>query len=88
MPQDLEDSAADVSDPMSDVEDDGDITMDDKSGDNTNGETKKKYDPKDPSRPRRKKARRACFACQRAHLTCGMYFSRRGDSSNALDRFI
>lgn len=27
---------------------------------------------KDPSRPRRKKARRACFACQRAHLTCGM----------------
>ncbi len=33
---------------------------------------KKKYDPKDPLRPRRKKARRACFACQRAHLTCGM----------------
>lgn len=28
---------------------------------------------KDPLRPRRKKARRACFACQRAHLTCGMY---------------
>ena len=27
---------------------------------------------KDPSRPRRKKARRACYACQRAHLTCGM----------------
>ncbi|KAG0133836.1 hypothetical protein HOY82DRAFT_248819 [Tuber indicum] len=26
---------------------------------------------KDPGRPRRKKARRACFACQRAHLTCG-----------------
>lgn len=26
---------------------------------------------KDPLRPRRKKARRACFACQRAHLTCG-----------------
>lgn len=36
-----------------------------------NGEAKKKYDPKDPMRPRRKKARRACFACQRAHLTCG-----------------
>lgn len=35
------------------------------------GEVKKKYDPKDPFRPRRKKARRACFACQRAHLTCG-----------------
>ncbi|KAH8816087.1 transcription activator of gluconeogenesis [Xylogone sp. PMI_703] len=32
---------------------------------------KPKYDPKDPLRPRRKKARRACFACQRAHLTCG-----------------
>lgn len=28
---------------------------------------------KDPTRPRRKKARRACFACQRAHLTCGEY---------------
>ncbi|KAL8895929.1 MAG: hypothetical protein Q9207_007948, partial [Kuettlingeria erythrocarpa] len=26
---------------------------------------------KDPTRPRRKKARRACYACQRAHLTCG-----------------
>jgi hypothetical protein len=26
---------------------------------------------KDPQRPRRKKARRACHACQRAHLTCG-----------------
>lgn len=34
--------------------------------------TKKKYNPKDPLRPRRKKARRACYACQRAHLTCGM----------------
>ena len=29
---------------------------------------------KDPNRPRRKKARRACYACQRAHLTCGKYF--------------
>jgi hypothetical protein len=27
--------------------------------------------PKDHSRPKRKKARRACYACQRAHLTCG-----------------
>ena len=26
---------------------------------------------KDALRPRRKKARRACYACQRAHLTCG-----------------
>lgn len=32
---------------------------------------KAKSDAKDPLRPRRKKARRACFACQRAHLTCG-----------------
>ncbi|KAK3941626.1 hypothetical protein QBC46DRAFT_258134 [Diplogelasinospora grovesii] len=41
-------------------------------GVDANGEPiKKKYDPKDPLRPRRKKARRACFACQRAHLTCG-----------------
>lgn len=32
----------------------------------------KKANAKDPSRPRRKKARRACHACQRAHLTCGM----------------
>lgn len=30
-----------------------------------------KVNLKDPLRPRRKKARRACFACQRAHLTCG-----------------
>lgn len=36
------------------------------------GATKPKLDAKDPLRPRRKKARRACFACQRAHLTCGM----------------
>ncbi|KAK4195407.1 putative transcription factor [Triangularia verruculosa] len=40
-------------------------------GVDANGEVKKKYDPKDPLRPRRKKARRACYACQRAHLTCG-----------------
>lgn len=32
-----------------------------------------KKNSKDPQRPRRKKARRACFACQRAHLTCGMF---------------
>lgn len=36
---------------------------------------KPKAEPKDPLRPRRKKARRACFACQRAHLTCGMFVS-------------
>ena len=37
---------------------------------NGNGQSTKS-NAKDPSRPRRKKARRACFACQRAHLTCG-----------------
>jgi hypothetical protein len=37
----------------------------------SNGKTKTASNAKDPSRPRRKKARRACFACQRAHLTCG-----------------
>lgn len=43
-----------------------------------NGQTSKS-NAKDPLRPRRKKARRACFACQRAHLTCGEYEnSRRG----------
>ena len=36
----------------------------------SNGQSKP--NSKDPYRPRRKKARRACFACQRAHLTCGM----------------
>jgi hypothetical protein len=37
-----------------------------------NGDAKPaKSNAKDPNRPRRKKARRACFACQRAHLTCG-----------------
>jgi hypothetical protein len=43
------------------------------SSDAPNGSNKAKSN--DPSRPRRKKARRACFACQRAHLTCGMYSS-------------
>ncbi|EGX87762.1 C6 finger domain protein, putative [Cordyceps militaris CM01] len=71
MPDDVDDSTTELSDHISDVEEDGDIKMTDNAGDDTNGEPKKKYDPKDPSRPRRKKARRACFACQRAHLTCG-----------------
>ena len=47
---------------------------DDKSPTNSKdgNETTVKRNAKDPSRPRRKKARRACYACQRAHLTCGM----------------
>ncbi|KAL9015413.1 MAG: hypothetical protein Q9185_007185, partial [Variospora sp. 1 TL-2023] len=36
-----------------------------------NGQAKSTANAKDPTRPRRKKARRACYACQRAHLTCG-----------------
>ncbi|KAI5255254.1 hypothetical protein E4T42_01974 [Aureobasidium subglaciale] len=36
-----------------------------------NDSAAKRANAKDPSRPRRKKARRACYACQRAHLTCG-----------------
>ena len=59
------------------IKTDGDDTMAEHNttspepGTEGSGEVKKKYDPKDPHRPRRKKARRACFACQRAHLTCG-----------------
>ena len=48
--------------------------MDDKSGEQSQGASEQKKIPsgaKDPLRPRRKKARRACYACQRAHLTCG-----------------
>ncbi|KAF5510590.1 Transcription activator of gluconeogenesis [Colletotrichum siamense] len=83
MPDGLEEPGTEVSDAMSDndheyddetpVKDDDDEKMAEShdSGNDNNGEVKKKYDPKDPSRPRRKKARRACFACQRAHLTCG-----------------
>lgn len=51
-----------------------DTQASDPAGENQ-GEVKKKYDPKDPLRPRRKKARRACYACQRAHLTCGKFLS-------------
>ena len=40
---------------------------------NTTSGDKPASNAKDPLRPRRKKARRACLACQRAHLTCGKY---------------
>jgi hypothetical protein len=91
MPDDVEENGAEVSDAMSENDnecDDSDLPIrdeDDKMGDQnassdngveTRGEGKQKYDPKDPLRPRRKKARRACFACQRAHLTCGRHSSR------------
>ena len=42
---------------------------------NTTTGDKPASNAKDPLRPRRKKARRACLACQRAHLTCGQYQS-------------
>ncbi|KAK2591489.1 Transcriptional regulator of nonfermentable carbon utilization [Conoideocrella luteorostrata] len=64
----MEDHDGDLSDHISDIEDENDSPSKD---DDTMTDIKKKYDPKDPQRPRRKKARRACFACQRAHLTCG-----------------
>ncbi|EOD52503.1 putative c6 finger domain protein [Neofusicoccum parvum UCRNP2] len=41
------------------------------SNNSTTPQASAKPNAKDPLRPRRKKARRACFACQRAHLTCG-----------------
>ena len=75
MPHEMEENGAEVSDPMSENEDEMETFKNEKISDQntTEGttEVKKKYDPKDPLRPRRKKARRACFACQRAHLTCG-----------------
>ncbi|KAI1662215.1 hypothetical protein F4813DRAFT_102711 [Daldinia decipiens] len=87
MPEDVEANGTEVSDALSDNENeyddmeqpikDEDAKMTDQntspepgSADHS-GEVKKKYDSKDPHRPRRKKARRACYACQRAHLTCG-----------------
>ena len=48
------------------------------------GAATKSSSAKDPLRPRRKKARRACFACQRAHLTCGMFMSGCFDMSSLL----
>ncbi|KAF7116057.1 hypothetical protein CNMCM5793_003978 [Aspergillus hiratsukae] len=65
-------SAGDHGGVDQDTEDMGDRTEQAKH--KTNGGTEnaaKSANAKDPSRPRRKKARRACFACQRAHLTCG-----------------
>ncbi|KAM0439842.1 hypothetical protein ACHAPT_000939 [Fusarium lateritium] len=77
MPHEMEENGAEVSDVMSENDDEtetflkDDEKMTEQSTTESTTEVKKKYDPKDPLRPRRKKARRACFACQRAHLTCG-----------------
>lgn len=91
MPEEVDSNGGEVSDAMSENEheyDDNDKD-DDKMTESTikqevgpDGEVKKKYDPKDPLRPRRKKARRACFACQRAHLTCGMPMNPDHDQAN------
>ena len=80
MPPDARDES-DSSDAASDEEDSGIMaedktdcgSADEKPTGHGNSTTKPtKSNAKDPSRPKRKKARRACFACQRAHLTCGM----------------
>ncbi|KJZ78481.1 Transcription activator [Hirsutella minnesotensis 3608] len=75
MPDEMEENGQ-ISDHCSENEDESEsyTKEDGKMVENSivaTGEAKKKYDPKDPLRPRRKKARRACYACQRAHLTCG-----------------
>jgi hypothetical protein len=36
---------------------------------------KSQFGPKNKLGPQRKRARRACFACQRSHLSCGMIVS-------------
>ncbi|ODA82406.1 hypothetical protein RJ55_00913 [Drechmeria coniospora] len=69
MPDDMEENSPEVSDQMSDNGDEAEAPVNEE-GANMPGQSNK-YDAKDPLRPRRKKARRACYACQRAHLTCG-----------------
>jgi hypothetical protein len=65
---------ADRVSPSPEYSDDDDMAAEQKT-EPSDGEPeqKKVSNAKDPLRPRRKKARRACFACQRAHLTCGEY---------------
>jgi len=54
-----------------DSDDDVNQTLDQPPNENNKATSK----AKDASRPKRKKARRACAACQRAHLTCGLFNS-------------
>ncbi|KAF3061400.1 hypothetical protein GL218_03057 [Daldinia childiae] len=81
MPEDVEANGTEVSDALSDNENeyddmeqrikDEDAKMTDQNTSpepgsaDHSGEVKKKYDPKDPHRPRRKKARRDERPCQR-----------------------
>ena len=60
----------DAGDMVEHHEDDGKVSG---QGQSSNGQPKSASNAKDPLRPRRKKARRACHACQRAHLTCGKH---------------
>ena len=54
-----------------DAPEDRDGTASDTSADEQMAASKNR----DPDRPKRRKARRACAACQRAHLTCSMFLS-------------
>lgn len=75
-PDDFKDQEAEVGDDSMaepSQKDPAHKTESNASSDAPNGITKTKSN--DPTRPRRKKARRACFACQRAHLTCGKSIS-------------
>ena len=79
MPPDAEDASSSSSAEHSGDQDIGEMAehlearadSDDSPKPSTDNGQKPPSSAKDPSRPRRKKARRACFACQRAHLTCG-----------------
>lgn len=53
------------------------IKKDEDSTESPRATPKAASNARDPSRPRRKKARRACMACQRAHLTCGKWSGLR-----------
>ena len=64
----------DIADMAENPEVDGKPAVQNKS---SNGQVKSASNAKDPLRPRRKKARRACYACQRAHLTCGKCYARK-----------
>ncbi|KAL1297839.1 hypothetical protein AAFC00_006366 [Neodothiora populina] len=79
MSQGAADGAASSPEPSGDLQSTAmsdsrfDLSQSDDKSPSTNKDTdaNAKRNAKDPSRPRRKKARRACYACQRAHLTCG-----------------
>jgi hypothetical protein len=69
----LVDNMADSNEPQRAESNDSSADQQQKPASSTNANGKP--NAKDPLRPRRKKARRACYACQRAHLTCGKWKS-------------